>query len=427
MTRKRKIKKKSFFMLVIVLIIGIGVVYLLKGNLFNIVNNSGKPGDEKTVTSFVNKISYDTKVKERIDPKAEYIIVTLMDLYYRSMKELNAYDVTNLFDESAYEQAEIMQTALTLLIDIRMLQTNDLSLAKCSYDIEYTNIVENNEELIITYKENNSINFNFMKDIISKSYGIENKITLRKVNNDYKIIAYEKVDDFYQMIADNYDKSDKSKTEVVSSLTNIKGNILLSFKKTIRELEEKRASRVNGEESSLPTCDHPYDRDKAVSYAKAWINKRNSEWVAYDSLGGNCNNYASQAILAGGIPMDYTGPIAEQWKHYSSTVNEAEVAEGRSYSWTGVNPFYVYAKSNKGFGMCAKVDANMYTAEPGDIIQTGPTKGMTHTVIVTDVIKKDGKVIEILIGSNSIDRENYPLSAYNYPNKRLIKIYGWND
>ena len=35
-------------------------------------------------------------------------------------------------------------------------------------------------------------------------------------------------------------------------------------------------------------------------------------------------------------------------------------------------------------------------------------------------------ITDLLINSNSINLENYPLSGYVYPDKRVIKILGWN-
>jgi hypothetical protein len=267
-----------------------------------------------------------------------------------------------------------------------------------------------------------------MNNIASKSYNIKNTMTLKKVNNSYKIVDYEKVDDFYNMINDNYDKSGKSIDVVKSDLDALKTSVLLTVNSQISASEEEYTAYVNGNVDESITCDHPYDRDKAAAYAKKWVNNRNNdEWDAYDSYGGNCNNYASQAIFTGGIPMDYTGPITKQWKYYGGNVIDTATNTGRSYSWTGVNQFYQYASTNEGYGMCAKVDVNIYLAEPGDIIQVGSDGAWKHTVIVVDVIKNEGKIVDILINSNSIDRENYPVSAYNYANKRLIKIYGWND
>ena len=116
----------------------------------------------------------------------------------------------------------------------------------------------------------------------------------------------------------------------------------------------------------------------------------------------------------------------EQWKHYSSVPNEEEVNEGRSYSWTGVGNFYIYAKTNKGFGLVAKTNANLYSIEEGDIAQVG-YDGYGHSAVVVGSIKdEEGKIIDLLINSNTVDMENYPLQGYVYPNKRFIKIIGYN-
>ena len=124
--------------------------------------------------------------------------------------------------------------------------------------------------------------------------------------------------------------------------------------------------------------------------------------------------------------MDYTG--SAQWKHYGSTVNGSQTPTGRSTSWTGVNQFYTYASANSGSGMVAIVDYNYFGAEPGDIIQLGSIGSWAHTVVVTDVIRDaNGNVIDLLISSNTIDRVNYPASAYGYSGRRVIKILGWND
>ena len=46
--------------------------------------------------------------------------------------------------------------------------------------------------------------------------------------------------------------------------------------------------------------------------------------------------------------------------------------------------------------------------------------------IVKQLKDNNGKITDLLINSNSLNLENYPLSGYVYPNKRIIKILGWN-
>ena len=174
------------------------------------------------------------------------------------------------------------------------------------------------------------------------------------------------------------------------------------------------------------TCDHEYNRDKALEYAKKWVNKRDSEWTTFDA---NCQNYASIVLYTGGIPMDYTGSANDfkQWKFYSSAYNENETNKGYVYTWTSVPRFSYYVKNNTGSGICAVYDENLYAAEAGDIIHVGTINPRRHALVVIGNYKVDGKVVDILVNSNTVDLENYPMSAYVYPYTSLIKVYGWNE
>ena len=122
--------------------------------------------------------------------------------------------------------------------------------------------------------------------------------------------------------------------------------------------------------------------------------------------------------------MDFTGD--EQWKcyindpDYDPYINEDSTPEGRTRSWVNVGYFYNYAKWNEGKGLVAEANANLYYAQPGDIIMVG-NGGLGHTVIVSKVV--DG---HILVDSNSIDMKDYPIEAYTYTDVMLIKILGCN-
>ena len=47
--------------------------------------------------------------------------------------------------------------------------------------------------------------------------------------------------------------------------------------------------------------DTPYDRDAAVAYARRWALSRNPLYYDFEDIGGDCTNFASQYIFAGGI------------------------------------------------------------------------------------------------------------------------------
>lgn len=94
----------------------------------------------------------------------------------------------------------------------------------------------------------------------------------------------------------------------------------------------------------------------------------------------------------------------------------------------GYGIFLRILQQEYGKGIVAETDGNIFSAQPGDIIQYVVDGWAHHSVIVTKVIyDDDGNVVDLLINSNTTDRVDYPMSAYGYTDIRLIKIIGYND
>ena len=49
----------------------------------------------------------------------------------------------------------------------------------------------------------------------------------------------------------------------------------------------------------------PYNREKAIEYANTWAYGRNPAYYDYSNLGGDCTNFISQCLYAGGGIMNY--------------------------------------------------------------------------------------------------------------------------
>ena len=49
-----------------------------------------------------------------------------------------------------------------------------------------------------------------------------------------------------------------------------------------------------------------YDRGKAVAYAHKWAFGRNPAYYDFEEIGGDCTNFASQCLRAGGGVMNFT-------------------------------------------------------------------------------------------------------------------------
>jgi len=161
----------------------------------------------------------------------------------------------------------------------------------------------------------------------------------------------------------------------------------------------------------------PYDRQAALSYMTTYCAYRNPGWYAYDDYGGNCVNFASQVLLAGGIPMDYQGDA--QW--YWGSTGYLDL------SFINVESFLEYARKNVGYGLVADIEATFTTGEVGDLLIFG-TNSDRHAALISGVVTDDeGRFVDYLVCCNTTNYRNFPANAYYYTHQRLVKIYGWNN
>ena len=152
-----------------------------------------------------------------------------------------------------------------------------------------------------------------------------------------------------------------------------------------------------------------YNRRHAVTYARRWANGRNPLFADYTGLGGDCTNFISQCVLAGGCEMNFT-PVYG-WYYLS----EGE----RTASWTGVAFFAQFLVGNTGPGPFAS-ETDDGSLQLGDVIQLGKADGsFYHTLIVTG-FRYDG----YLVCAHTDDALDRPLSTYTYEAARFLHIEG---
>lgn len=160
----------------------------------------------------------------------------------------------------------------------------------------------------------------------------------------------------------------------------------------------------------------PYDRERAVTYARTWANARNPLFINFTGQGGDCTNFVSQALLAGSCIMNYTRDLG--WYYRS--------IEDRAPAWTGVSAFYdfltqvpAFLAANGGVGPFGR-EVSTEEVLVGDIVQLANEEGRYyHTVIVTGFDAGD-----ILISAHSNDALDRPLSTYNYAALRFLHVDG---
>lgn len=410
--RKIKLKKKP---IIILLVLIIGIIFLVKSCTSSKEIDSYTPKQTTFLKEFKNisGLSVNDEIKNKI--------VSYFDLYFLTMKELNEYNFTYLFSPSAQNEANLTQMAMNYFVRYRLLQRNDLKLKDGNYTLTIKEIKNNDNLTTITILEDSKVTFNFMNGIESITQGVKNIFTF---NANNELVKVEKSADFYNIITDYY-KITKNENETKKDLIELVNNALEKVEKSVENEKLYYESYLENKGITTKKCDHSYDRNSAYIYLEKYALTRNSDYFNFDVYGGNCQNYASQTIHAGGIPMDETGSY--KWKYYGSLVDETAAEKGRTPSWTGVGYFYNYAKNNTGAGLCSVTDVNYFYAEKGDIMQVGANNSYVHTIVVSGLVEKDGKIVDVLTTSNSTDRQNYPLSAYNYADKKLIKILGWNE
>jgi len=157
-----------------------------------------------------------------------------------------------------------------------------------------------------------------------------------------------------------------------------------------------------------------YDRDKAVSYAKKWAFSRNPRYMDFTGMGGDCTNFVSQCLHAGGCRMNYTPTFG--WYYISITQ--------RAPAWTGVEYFYKFIVNNKKEGPYGAL-CDISEIETGDVVQIS-FNGYTfsHSTIVVKIIEPRN-LDNILISTHSYDACDKPLSQYGAAKKfRFIHILG---
>lgn len=160
----------------------------------------------------------------------------------------------------------------------------------------------------------------------------------------------------------------------------------------------------------------PYNRMRAVEYARTWALSRNPLFVDFTGIGGNCTNFVSQCVLAGSCVMNYTPDFG--WYYIS--------AENRAPAWSSVEYFFDFmtgvprfAAKNNGEGPYAR-EVERAEAEVGDVIQLANSTGdWYHTIIISEIQEND-----ILICAQSDDALDRPLSSYNYADLRFLHIEG---
>ncbi len=157
------------------------------------------------------------------------------------------------------------------------------------------------------------------------------------------------------------------------------------------------------------------DPARVVSYARSYALTYNSSYRDFNNSGtqgGDCTNFASQAVRYGGWPDvgGYTNrtTTAAWWYDFIT----------QTYTWVNAHYFYLYTKAYRG-----DPAPNVYDLAPGDILQMdlNADGDVDHTTVVT---KKDanGMIYLSYHTSNSLDK---PFTTFQSQVSTSTRYYAW--
>jgi hypothetical protein len=382
-----------------------------------------------TVPTGTYNVKAEVPVTQKNNDKATVkgIIKNYFDAKYK-MKSTLTYsaDFQKYFLPESNSKSVTEEVALQAEIEHNKNQITDLTYKSYTYNLNYKNITVDENSAKISVEENCDIYFSCTPYVKSEIKGLVHDIILKKVDNKWLIVA------------DNYENDFKTELEQYTKnnvpVEQAKESFIQETKKQVQQIKKIqntpearkmiRDTEKTVQKSLLGYTFNNYDWQSAVSYAKTWALGMNTpRWFNYESMGGDCTNFISQCLYAGGIPADATGSY--QWYWYSDG--------NRASAWTGASQFLTYATNNNtasstNYGLRA-VESNWGSMYQGDIVQLGSTP--THSMFISSVVYSTGTPptrSDYLVCQHSIDasgrKKNIPLSSKTTP-EHYLSIKGY--
>ncbi|SCP97788.1 amidase domain-containing protein [Anaerobium acetethylicum] len=351
-------KKTISFLLAIVMTISLQTVALAQ------TNSQMLNSDYEEVKSFVS--SYFDVIDKSL---SELSISPELKNYYKS--------------ENCLEYISIDTT-----IQHRLLQISDLHYSDYKTTLSFEDISYDGESFNVIVDKNTDMYFNCFKGEPSSIYERHIIDIVKSENDTFRIVSDNYSDEIKDLLKLYRNFSNTTMTNNIEKAKNIllqesKNNVALQ--KSELELLKNEAidnkGKLPAEEKNILSGFgfHAYNRNAAQSYAYTYVLSPNSSYVNFESMGGNCTNFTSQCLRAGGIPFDEIG--GHQWYYYNST--------NRAPAWTSANYFRTYYKNNVGSSSIKGIKAvtsDFASMRLGDLVQLVSSGTASHSMFISSPI-----------------------------------------
>lgn len=312
--------------------------------------------------------------------------------------------IDSYFKQQSRAEAHLKQLNLSHICSDRVScllnENNKILINKMKYlNIEIIYAATEPEFCSLVFEDHNCTAKVISKETL-KFAGVDNEtkrfnyheFSLSKVNNKWIIFSDK-----------NIDTNSNSIRQCITNRSLYNDEIqvidnLLQYHKSSIEITKDDSRKLNRGKMKLYQIDN-------------W-NKRPRQWGNFDDMGGDCTNYASQVVYAGGAPMITGGEY--KWYYYGYG--------NRHPSWTGVEQFFSYLTKNKADGVHGYELLSVNELKTGDIIQMDLDGDgiFNHTSVVYNPTGYKG--ILPTITSHSLDRFNEPILSFNFTDIRLIHL-----
>ena len=163
-----------------------------------------------------------------------------------------------------------------------------------------------------------------------------------------------------------------------------------------------------------------YNRKNAVNYALSYALTPNTAYRYFplvNDTSGDCSNFISQCLFAGGAPMLYSGNTIWWYKRGASRNYDTWTV-----SWTVAHGLYWFLKINgtaNSYGAKGYETSEMFQLEIGDLIFFEDTNGLIfHSTIISSF--QDNTP---LVCQHSFEARNLPYNkSWDHYKLHFIKI-----
>ncbi len=289
-----------------------------------------------------------------------------------------------------------------------------------------------------------------MIDEIIEKYTPQERIILKKsIDEPFIDIAYQKMLERENYVVDLINSIDENKT----TMENWKYNLhylldnyeyLVSVEKSnkifidcyiedysAQEEYEKTVSQKktdgkiqNTEQKRIKRSPSSYKYKDAVAYAEKYYKNYNPNYPDWEIYGGDCANFVSQCLYAGGKQMTGVPGTAESAQDWSNWFSKGSVCDTQNVSstWRGANAFKGYWTQNANHetfeGFCEEVyDYGLN----GDAVSLLNENGKAyHTLIIVGYYYVIDEEPDFIVAAHTNDTKTSRLSSYYMPGGLII-------